>query len=219
MTGQQVSDPVEVGAAHAARWKILGFLGVAQLMLILDVTVVAIALPHIKSDLGLSREALTWTVSAYTLTFGGLMLLGGRLADIFGARRVLLIGLTLFTAASLMAGFSTSAETLLLGRVGQGAGAALLSPAALSLVVSLFQGEERNRALGVWSALGGGGAALGVLIGGILTAGPGWEWVFWVNVPIGLVILVALTKMLTTGLTSLTDRRLDVLGAVLVTAS
>lgn len=219
MTGQQVSDPVEVGAAHAARWKILGFLGVAQLMLILDVTVVAIALPHIQSDLGLSREALTWTVSAYTLTFGGLMLLGGRLADIFGARRVLLIGLTLFTAASLMAGFSTSAETLLLGRVGQGAGAALLSPAALSLVVSLFQGEERNRALGVWSALGGGGAALGVLIGGILTAGPGWEWVFWVNVPIGLVILVALTKMLPTGLTSLTDRRLDVLGAVLVTAS
>ena len=124
MTGQQVSDPVEVGAAHAARWKILGFLGVAQLMLILDVTVVAIALPHIQSDLGLSREALTWTVSAYTLTFGGLMLLGGRLADIFGARRVLLIGLTLFTAASLMAGFSTSAETLLLGRVGHGAGAA-----------------------------------------------------------------------------------------------
>ena len=96
----------------------------AQLMLILDVTVVAIALPHIQSDLGLSREALTWTVSAYTLTFGGLMLLGGRLADIFGARRVLLIGLTLFTAASLMAGFSTSAETLLLGRVGHGAGAA-----------------------------------------------------------------------------------------------
>lgn len=219
MTNPHVSDPVKVGAAHAARWKILGFLGVAQLMLILDVTVVALALPHIQTDLDLGRESLTWTVSAYTLTFGGLMLLGGRLADIFGARRILLTGLTLFTAASLMAGFSTSAETLLLGRVGQGAGAALISPAALSLVISLFEGEDRNRALGVWSALGGGGAALGVLVGGLLTAGPGWGWVFWVNVPIGAVILVALMKMLPPGLPSLTNRRLDVLGAGLVTAS
>lgn len=205
--------------AHPARWRILGFLGVAQLMLILDVTVVAIALPHIETDLGLSREALTWTVSAYTLTFGGLMLLGGRLADLVGAGRVVLAGLLIFTAASLVTGFAGSAGLLLGGRVAQGLGAALLSPAALSLVVGLFDGDERNRALGVWSALGGGGAALGVLLGGLLTAGPGWPWVFYVNVPIGLVILAALARMLPHRSVSAPRPRLDVLGALLVTAS
>ncbi|GAA2793020.1 hypothetical protein GCM10020219_075240 [Nonomuraea dietziae] len=161
-TGQQTAAQ----EPHPARWRILGFLGVAQLMLILDVTVVAIALPHIETDLGLSREALTWTVSAYTLTFGGLMLLGGRITDLLGAKRVVIAGLLLFTTASLIAGLAGSAGMLVGGRVAQGVGAALLSPAALSLVVAMFDGEERNRALGVWSALGGGGAALGVLLGG-----------------------------------------------------
>lgn len=121
---------------HPARWRILGFLGVAQLMLILDITVVAIALPHIETDLGLSREALTWTVSAYTLTFGGLMLFGGRITDLLGAKHVLLVGLLLFTAASLTAGLAGSAAMLVGSRVAQGFGAALLSPAALSLVVA-----------------------------------------------------------------------------------
>ncbi|GAB2464793.1 MFS transporter [Streptosporangium sandarakinum] len=179
--------------AHPARWRILGFLGVAQLMLILDVTVVAIALPHMETDLGLSREAVAWTVSAYTLTFGGLMPLGGRITDLLGAKRVMLAGLLVFTAASLVTGLAGSAGMLVGGRVAQGVGAALLSPAALSLVVSLFDGEERNRALGIWSALGGGGAALGVLLGGLLTAGLGWPWVFRINVPIGLVIAAVLT--------------------------
>jgi EmrB/QacA subfamily drug resistance transporter len=205
---------------HAARWRILGFLGVAQLMLILDVTVVAIALPHIETDLGLSREALTWTVSAYTLTFGGLMLLGGRITDLVGAKRIVLVGLLLFTTASLVTGLAGSAGMLLGGRVAQGVGAALLSPAALSLVVALFDGEERNKALGVWAALGGGGAALGVLLGGLLTAGPGWPWVFHVNVPIGLVLAVALAVLLPARPPASADRpRLDVLGAVLVSAS
>ncbi|GAA1595272.1 DHA2 family efflux MFS transporter permease subunit [Actinomadura kijaniata] len=204
---------------HPARWRILGFLGVAQLMLILDVTVVAIALPHIETDLGLSREALTWTVSAYTLTFGGLMLLGGRITDLLGARRVVLAGLLVFTAASLATGLAGSAGTLVGGRVAQGVGAALLSPAALSLVVALFDGQERNKALGVWSALGGGGAALGVLLGGALTAGPGWPWVFHVNVPIGLVIAGALAVLLPARRVAAARPGLDVVGAVVVTAS
>ncbi|MEU4327437.1 MFS transporter [Nonomuraea dietziae] len=205
---------------HPARWRILGFLGVAQLMLILDVTVVAIALPHIETDLSLSREALTWTVSAYTLTFGGLMLLGGRITDLLGAKRVVIAGLLLFTTASLVAGLAGSAGMLLGGRVAQGVGAALLSPAALSLVVAMFDGDERNRALGVWSALGGGGAALGVLLGGLLTAGPGWPWVFHVNVPIGLAIAAVLAVLLPARPLASADRpRLDVLGAILVTSA
>ncbi|TDC51091.1 MFS transporter [Jiangella ureilytica] len=207
-------------APHPWRWRILGFLGVAQLMLILDVTVVAIALPQIESDLDASRAALTWTVSAYALAFGGLMLLGGRLADLVGAKRVVLAGLQVFTAASLFTGLAESSELLIAGRIAQGVGAALLSPSALSLVVTLFEGDERNRALGVWSALGGGGAALGVLLGGALTAGPGWPWVFFVNVPIGLVIAVALARLLPGGVGAAGPRpRLDLLGAVLVTAS
>ncbi|MCY1136998.1 MFS transporter [Actinoplanes sp. Pm04-4] len=229
--------------SHPARWRILGFLGIAQLMLILDVTVVAIALPSMGADLNLSRETLTWTVSAYTLTFGGLMLLGGRLADLAGAKRVLLAGLLIFSVASLVTGLAWSPEALLGGRIAQGLGAALLSPAALSLVVALFDGDERNRALGIWSALGGGGAALGVLLGGLITAGPGWPWVFYVNVPVGLIIAVALTSMLPATLADSGDAtpgehsdanadapstananaesrtRLDVFGAVLVTAS
>jgi EmrB/QacA subfamily drug resistance transporter len=188
-------------------------------MLILDVTVVAIALPHMETDLGLSRAAVTWTVSAYTLAFGGLLLLGGRIADLVGAKPVVLTGLMIFTVASLTTGLAESPAVLLGGRVAQGVGAALLSPAALSLVVTLFDGEERNKALGVWSALGGGGAALGVLLGGLLTAGPGWPWVFYVNVPIGLVIAIALVRMVPRRGAIMPRPRLDVLGALLVTAS
>lgn len=219
MTHPDIHTPPRSPAPNPSRWRILALLGVAQLMLILDVTVVAIALPHIETDLGLSREALTWTVSAYTLTFGGLMLLGGRIADLLGAKRTVLAGLLIFTAASLVTGLAGSAAILLGGRIGQGVGAALLSPSALSLVVTLFDGEERNKALGVWSALGGGGAAVGVLLGGILTAGPGWAWVFYINVPIGLVIIAALARMLPRQGAAAARARLDLLGAVLVTAS
>jgi EmrB/QacA subfamily drug resistance transporter len=212
------SSPIPVPNPH--RWRILGFLGVAQLMLILDVTVVAIALPHMETDLGLSREAVAWTVSAYTLAFGGLMLLGGRIVDLVGGKPVILAGLLLFSAASLVTGQAGSAEALLGGRVAQGVGAALLSPAGLSLLVGLFDGDERNKALGVWSALGGGGAALGVLLGGLITAGPGWPWVFYVNVPVGLVIAAALAVLLPRGQAPAGARRgLDIPGAILVTAS
>jgi EmrB/QacA subfamily drug resistance transporter len=206
-------------AAHPARWRILGFLGTAQLMLILDVTVVAIALPLMQADLGLSREAVTWTVSAYTLAFGGLLLLGGRIVDLLGAKPVVLTGLAVFTVASLATGLAGSGEMLIAGRVAQGVGAALLSPAALSLVVTLFDGPERGRALGVWSALGGAGSAIGVLVGGLLAAGPGWPWVFHINVPIALVIGVALLILLPATTRAAARPRLDVLGAALVTLS
>jgi EmrB/QacA subfamily drug resistance transporter len=200
---------------HPRRWTALGLLGLAQLMLILDITVVAIALPHMRADLGLDRAALTWVVSGYALAFGSLMLLGGRAADLFGAKRMVLAGLAVFTVASLAAGLAPGAAVLLTARVLQGVGAAMLSPAALSVVVRLFDGEERNRALGVWSALGGGGAALGVLLGGLITAGPGWTWVFFVNVPVGVGVLAALARILP-ALPRAAAGSLDVAGAGLV---
>ena len=204
---------------HPKRWLALGLLGTAQFMLILDVTVVAIALPQMGADLSLSREAVTWVVAAYTLTFGGLMLLGGRSADLFGSKPVVYAGLVTFVAGSLLAGLADNVEILLIGRVAQGLGAAMLSPAALSVVVRLFTGDERNRALGIWSALGGGGAAVGVLLGGLITAGPGWPWVFFINVPVGLIVLVALARTLPPLPPTAGPRpALDVLGALLVTA-
>jgi len=208
----------ETTAADPRRWRTLALLGVAQFMLILDVTVVAIALPHIGADLGLERDTLTWVVSAYTLMFGGLMLLGGRAADLFGARRVVLTGLVVFVAASLATGLASGAALLIGGRIAQGIGAAILSPAALSVVTKTFHDEERNKALGIWSALGGGGSAIGVLLGGVLTAGPGWQWVFYINVPIGLVVLVALSRVLPADRPAESRGRLDVPGALLVTA-
>lgn len=201
------------------RWKILGLVGVAQLMLILDVTVVAIALPHMGAELGLGRETLTWVVSAYTLAFGGLLLLGGRAADLFGARRLVLVALLLFTGASLVAGLASSGAMLLTGRVAQGIAAAMLSPAALSLVVTIFEGEERNKALGIWSSLGGSGAALGVLLGGLLTAGLGWSWVFYINIPVGIVLFIALRLQLPQRPATAAGLRLDIPGALLVTAA
>lgn len=203
---------------HPMRWPALGLLGLAQLMLILDITVVAIALPHMGAELGLDRAALTWVVSGYALTFGSLMLLGGRAADLFGPKRVVLAGLAIFTAASLAAGLATGAPLLLTARIAQGAGAAMLSPAALSVVVRLFDGDERNRALGIWSALGGGGAALGVLMGGLITAGPGWAWVFFINVPVGLIVFVLLARILPR-LPRAATGALDIPGAALVAAA
>ncbi|MGH3656336.1 MAG: MFS transporter [Micromonosporaceae bacterium] len=206
-------------APDPKRWKTLALLGIAQFMLIVDVTVVAIALPHMGADLDLGREQITWVVSAYTLAFGGLMVLGGRVADLWGARRVVLAGLLVFTAASLVTGVANSAEVLLAGRVAQGLGAAMLSPAALSVVVQIFEGDERNKALGVWAALGGVGAAVGVLLGGLLTAGPGWPWVFYVNVPVGVAVGVLLSRFLPPMARSSVRRGLDVPGAVLVTGA
>ncbi|NGO12235.1 DHA2 family efflux MFS transporter permease subunit [Streptomyces sp. HC44] len=197
------------------RWAALALICLAQFMLILDVTVVNVALPDMAADLGLDRETLTWVVTAYTLCFGGLMLLGGRLADALGARRTLFAGLVLFTVASLVAGLAENAPTLLGGRIAQGVGAALLSPSALSIVTTTFHGEERNKALGVWAAIGGSGAAAGVLLGGALTDGPGWQWIFYVNVPVGLLVLAALPVFVPPRAPQ--PARLDIPGALLVT--
>ncbi|MEE4545346.1 DHA2 family efflux MFS transporter permease subunit [Streptomyces sp. V4-01] len=202
-------------APDRRRWAALALLCLAQFMLILDVTVVNVALPDIAADLRLDRTSLTWVVTSYTLCFGGLMLLGGRLADVLGARRTFLAGLCVFTAASLTAGLAGNAATLLAARTAQGVGAALLSPAALSLVTTAFQGRERDRALGVWAGIGGAGSAAGVLLGGALTSGPGWNWIFYVNVPVGLAVL-ALTPSFVPARAPRPDR-VDVPGALLVT--
>jgi EmrB/QacA subfamily drug resistance transporter len=206
-------------SADPRRWKALAVIAVAQFMLILDLTVVNVALPALGADLDLSRAALTWTISAYGLVFGGLLLLGGRLADVFGARPVMLTGVVVFTLASLASGLAQNEILLLGGRVGQGVGAALLSPAALAAITTGFHGEERNKALSVWASLGGVGFAAGVLIGGILTAGPGWRWVFFINVPVGVVLLAAIPAVVPPPHHDHAARRLDVLGAVTVTAA
>src|ERR687897_540451 len=206
-------------SADPRRWKALAAIALAQFMLILDLTVVNVALPDLGGDLDLSRAAFTWAVSVYGLVFGGLLLLGGRLADIFGARPMMLTGLVIFTLASLVTGLAQNETMLIGGRVGQGAGAALLSPAALAAITSIFHGEERNKTLSVWASLGGVGFTAGVLIGGILTSGPGWRWVFFINVPVGIVLLAAIRAVVPLRRPDRAAGRIDVLGAVIVTAA
>jgi EmrB/QacA subfamily drug resistance transporter len=202
-------------APGRSRWAALTLLCLAQFMLILDITAVNMALPDMGRDLLLSREALTWAVTAYTLCFGGLMILGGRLADALGARRMMLTGTVAFVAASAVTGLASSAPVLIAGRVSQGIGAALLSPAALALVTRLFQGADRTKALGVWAGLAGAGSALGNVLGGALTAGPGWRWIFYLNLPVGILVLVTLPALVA----AVPGRpaRLDLPGALLVT--
>jgi EmrB/QacA subfamily drug resistance transporter len=167
----------------------LGVIVGAQLMIVLDATIVNIALPHIQGSLGFSATSLSWVLNAYTLTFGGLLLLGGRIGDILGRRLTFQIGIALFSVASLLGGFSQNSGTLLAFRALQGVGGAMASPTALALITSNFEeGDERNRAFGVFAAVSGSGAAIGLLLGGVLTQWASWRWVFFVNVPIGIVI-------------------------------
>ncbi|MGW9434792.1 MFS transporter [Streptomyces sp. NPDC055607] len=182
-------------APNPRRWLILTLLCMAQFMLIVDVTVVNVALPTIGEQLSIGPGVLTWVITAYALFFGSLLLLGGRLGDLLGRRRMFLVGLGLFTTASLVCGLADSGGALIAARSVQGVGAAIMSPAAMALVMLVFQGPERNRALGIWAAIGGTGAAFGVLLGGVLVSGPGWEWAFFVNVPIGLVVLAAVPAL------------------------
>ncbi|MCP2247345.1 DHA2 family efflux MFS transporter permease subunit [Lentzea aerocolonigenes] len=204
------------GVAVRTNWWVLVLLSLAQFMVILDVTVVNVALPQMAIDLSLDRAALTWVVTAYTLCFGGLMLLGGRLADTVGRRRVFLAGLVVFTIASLASGLAGSATALVVSRAAQGVGAALLSPAAMSILTTTFHGPERNRALGVWAAIAGAGAAVGVLLGGVFTAGPGWEWVFFINVPVGVLVAVLLPRLVPAGQSGQSMSGVDVPGALTV---
>jgi EmrB/QacA subfamily drug resistance transporter len=178
------------------RWWALALLGAAFFMVILDGTIVLVALPSIGADLDFSEQGLQWVLSAYALTFGGLLLLGGRAADLLGRRRLFMTGVLLFTAASLMCGLAWSPAALLAARVVQGAGAAIMTPTALAIIATTFtEGSERNKALGIWGALGGIGATAAWLIGGPLVDGPGWEWIFFINIPLGLAAL-ALSPLL-----------------------
>jgi EmrB/QacA subfamily drug resistance transporter len=188
-------------------------------MLVLDVTVVNVALPVIGPALHLQRSEVPWVMTIYTMFFGGLMLLGGRIADLFGARRLTLTGLAMFTASSLLCALSQNAAMLLAGRSLQGLSAALMSPAALATVLTLFHGSGRGKALGLWSALAGAGSALGVILGGVLTSDAGWRWVFAINVPIGIALLIAIPRVTPARRQPGTaERGLDIPGAVLVTA-
>src|SRR6266576_2613506 len=170
----------------------LAVLAAAQFMVILDATIVNVALPAIQKALGFTNASqLQWVVTAYALAFGGFLLLGGRLADLFGRRRVFMAGVGFFALASLAAGFSQNPGTLIVLRALQGLGGALLAPSALSLVLTIFaEGPERNRALGVWSMVAAGGGAVGLLLGGILTQYVDWRWIFFINVPIAIVVLM-----------------------------
>ena len=197
----------------------LALLASTQFVLILDAAIVGVALPSIGSELDFAREDLSWVANAYTLMFGGFLLLGGRMADLLGRRRMFMAGLVLFTLASLLGGLAQSALWLVLARAAQGLGAALISPAALSLVMTLFtEGSERNKALGVWGAVAGSGGAAGVILGGVLTEWLGWEAVLYVNVPIGLVAAFLAPRLLPEGREAAGTRSFDVAGAVTVTA-
>jgi len=201
------------------RWQALALVCVAFFMTILDVSIVNVALPSIKTSLNVSDSSLQWVLIAYAITFGGFLLLGGRLADLLGRRRIFMIGVAIFSAASLACGLAGSIGVLVAARAVQGLGAALVSPATLSIITTTFEeGAERNKALGIWGAMGGSGAAAGVLFGGLLTNYLGWEWIFFVNVPVGVVVLL-LTR------TVVRESRIeglhgfDVGGAITVTAS
>src|SRR5213593_3371328 len=199
------------------KWLALALLSAVQFMVVLDIAIVNVALPSIKIDLGFSQENLQWVISAYARFFGGFLLLGGRAADLLGRRRLFLAGVVLFTLASLLAGLAWSEASLIAARSFQGLGAAVISPAALSILSTTFtEGRERNIALGVWGAVGGFGAAAGVLLGGVLTETLSWSWIFFVNVPVGVAAFVLAPRLLDESRDT-TVKSFDALGAVLVT--
>jgi EmrB/QacA subfamily drug resistance transporter len=207
-------------AADPRRWKALAVLGIAYLMVVLDVSIVNVALPSIQSDLGFSVEDLQWVVSGYALTFGGFLLLGGRAGDLLGRRRVFMVGLALFALTSLAAGLAESSAMLIAARLLQGAAGAILSPSVFSIISVTFQeGAERNKALGILGGIAGSGAAIGVLLGGVFTEYIGWEWIFFVNVPIALVTLLLVRRYVAESHADGLRRHFDALGAVTVTAS
>src|SRR5580698_3271137 len=194
---------------------ILAVCCIAQLMVVLDVSVVIVALPQMRHDLGLSVAGEQWVVNAYTLTFAGFLMLGGRAADLFGRRRIFIIGLTVFTVCSLIGGLAQNGSWLIAARAAQGIGGAILAPATLSILVTTFTDPgERRRALGAWSATAASGAAVGVLAGGVLTSLLNWRWVLFVNVPIGVVLMVGAWLALPRNEAVGPKKALDIFGAV-----
>jgi EmrB/QacA subfamily drug resistance transporter len=202
------------------RWLALGLLGAAFFMVILDATSVYVAIPTIESDLGFSAGTVQWVTTSYLITFGGLQLLGGRSADLLGRRRVFMTGVGLFVSSSLVCGLAWSPNVLIGARVVQGVSAAIMAPTALSILMTIFEeGPQRNKALGIWGGIGGVGATGGLLVGGLITDGLGWEWVFFINVPVGIGVL-ALSPVLLGESRDLTRRRsFDVAGATTITTA
>src|SRR5918995_3949832 len=202
------------------RWFALLILCLGDLMIVLDVTIVGVALPSIRNDLGFSESELAWVVNAYLIVFGGFLLLGGRLGDLFGHRRLFLAGISLFTLASLACGVATSQGVLVSARAIQGLGGAVVSAVALSLIMILFtEPAERAKAMGIFGFVLSGGGSAGVLLGGVLTDTLDWHWIFLVNIPIGVVVYALTLRLLPTSRPAAAGGRLDVAGAVTVTAS
>jgi EmrB/QacA subfamily drug resistance transporter len=200
------------------RWSALAVLVAAQFMVVLDVAIVNVALPSIQNDLHFSESSLQWVITAYAIMFGGVLLLGGRMADLLGRRKLFLAGIGLFTVSSLLAGFAWSAGSLIAFRATQGLGGALLAPAALSILMTMFaEGRERNLALGIWGAVSGSGAAAGVLLGGLLTSSLSWSWIFFINVPVGLALVIIAPLLLRESRADLGHRHFDFAGATTVT--
>ena len=214
-----VARPAPAGP-DPRRWWALALLCGAFFMVLLDGTIVLVALPSMGADLGFSEPGLQWVISAYALTFGGLLLLGGRAADLLGRRRLFMAGVLVFTAASLLCGLAWSADALIAARAFQGVGAAIMTPTALSLVSTTFtEGAERYKALGIWGGLGGIGATAAWLIGGPLVDGPGWEWIFFINIPLGLAALALSPVLLRESRAALTRRSYDPAGALTITGA
>src|SRR6058998_2199214 len=219
MTTTSAADTSATAAADPRRWKALGILGLIQFMLILDVTVVNVALPRIQDDLGFSRSGLAWVVNGYVLMAGGLLLLGGRLADILGRRRVFLFGVAVFAVASATCGAAVDPGMLVVSRFLQGAGEAFAAPASLGLIALLFPDPlERVKALGLWGGIAGLGGTSGTVISGALVNYVSWRWIFFVNLPVALIALVAVPRLVSESRMVRDARRPDVLGAITATA-
>jgi EmrB/QacA subfamily drug resistance transporter len=218
-TSVETRSPVSIAGRAVNPWLVLVLVGLAQFMVVLDATIVNVALPSIQRGLHMSATDLQWVINGYTLAFGGFLLLGGRAADLFGRRRLFLIGIAVFSAASLFNGLATSTAMLVIGRALQGFGGALVAPAALSILTTTFgEGRDRTRALGVWSAVSVGGGAVGLLLGGILTDLVSWQWIFFVNVPVGAIAMLLSARYVPESRVHGVPRVMDVGGAVTVTA-
>jgi EmrB/QacA subfamily drug resistance transporter len=212
------ASPAPVAEPDRRRWIALAVIVMAQFMVVLDVAIVNVALPTIKTDLHFSQESLQWVVTAYSILFGGVLLLGGRMADLLGRRRLFMAGLALFTVSSLLDGLAWSEGSLIAFRSLQGLGAALLSPAALSILTTTFEeGRERNIALGIWGAVSGSGAAAGVLLGGALTSAFSWSWIFFINVPVGAALFVIVPQLVHESRADVEHRHFDFPGAAAIT--
>ena len=208
-----------LNARSASPWLILFVVVMGQFMVVLDATIVNVALPSIQTDLSISDSSLQWIVNAYTLVFGGFLLLGGRAADLIGRRTLFIAGIVVFSVGSLLAALAATEATLIGARALQGLGGALLSPAALAVITTTFsEGSERTKALAVWAAVASGGSAVGLLLGGILVEALSWEWIFIVNVPVGVALTVAALRLVPNSRVEGARRHFDIPGAVSVTA-